>query len=980
MLTRSRRRCNRTRIATLNCRTLLSDETLADLDITLSENGISLCALQEVRRDGFKSVNTNNYAIYWFGECSGHRGVGFAVHKSFVHLVKDVHPIPGSDGRLMTIELFLLDNNNSTTFVCAYSPPNSASIRKREKFYSQLRRIVKPSSWLMGDLNARVGRSTSEADSEFGAERSNTIGPWSLKADIVPNANGSLLIDVAGENDYRHLSSHFAFRDSKRWTWKHPRYNTRAVLDHIFVPGPQMRNVSRYFVVHQIATFTDHRLACCELNFRPRISKRKSNRPPALDKSALRDANVQEAYQEHVTSLLGQSDPETLSSDTISTNIRSSLVRAAETVLPVKQKTKFPEEFSAVTIAAIKQKRKMWKYLQRAGRRITRSMRGTFRSLCREVKRSVSLDRTVSLEREAIELSNAFEEDRFKGYKLLKQQHRSRTSAIMPPESEFTDHYRDHYQLGQEDPITIDSCNLPPLETDDVLTRDEFDDGLRRLNENRAPGHDNCAPEYLKRGGPTLHTWMYVLMTRIWTFVSNLPVVDRVGSLIPIPKKTNSTSIDTTRPICLLTSTYKLYAILVFQKVRARIKEYVTWSQAGFIRGRSCANNLWILRRVAERAVEFNTPVYCALVDYKGAFDAINRTSLGRVLTLFLSPSMVRRVLSLYFDAKAKVVVNNSVGPEFDLQRGVRQGCPASPSFFTVALAFVCRSFSIAFEGIKLVHLHLSSLEYADDQIIFTLTAGGMQEMLNFIISTAQPFGLSLSAKKCELICFHRPGTVNRNALPVVTVNGRVLPWQTSVVYLGSRIAEDGNPLVAIKHRICCAEAVVKRLNARVLQRRGINSKLKGHFIGSAVVASLLYGLEHCTFGIREHRCLDGYFLRLAKRVLHLRYDYHLSYEEAEQRLGIVRPSVRLTADRLRWTGHLLRSSDSILREVLVFVPAGGARGRGRPRRRYSDTIRADLQQRCITIKARTQQEFWDEVAVLAANRLEWQTVVRGGR
>ena len=98
----------------------------------------------------------------------------------------------------------------------------------------------------------------------------------------------------------------------------------------------------------------------------------------------------------------------------------------------------------------------------------------------------------------------------------------------------------------------------------------------------------------------------------------------------------------------------------------------MTWSQAGFIRGRSCANNLWILRRVAERAVEFNTPVYCALIDYKGAFDAINRTSLGRVLTLFLSPSMVRRVLSLYFDAKAKVVVNNSVGPEFDLLRGVQ--------------------------------------------------------------------------------------------------------------------------------------------------------------------------------------------------------------------------------------------------------------------------------------------------------------------
>ena len=66
--------------------------------------------------------------------------------------------------------------------------------------------------------------------------------------------------------------------------------------------------------------------------------------------------------------------------------------------------------------------------------------------------------------------------------------------------------------------------------------------------------------------------------------------------------------------------------------------------------------NLWILRQVSERAIEFNAPIYCALVDYKGAFDALNRVTLGRVLKLFLSPSMVKRVLSLYFEAKAIVV------------------------------------------------------------------------------------------------------------------------------------------------------------------------------------------------------------------------------------------------------------------------------------------------------------------------------------
>ena len=409
------------------------------------------------------------------------------------------------------------------------------------------------------------------------------------------------------------------------------------------------------------------------------------------------------------------------------------------------------------------------------------------------------------------------------------------------------------------------------------------------------------------------------------------------------------------------------------------MKEFVTWTQAGFIRGRSCANNLWILRRVAERAVEFNVPVYCALIDYKGAFDALNRTTLGRVLGLFLSPSMVQRVTCLYFDAKAKIVVDSIIGPEFDLQRGVRQGCPASPSFFTVALAYISWSFRLAFEGIKLIHLHLATLEYADDQILFTLSPHALQDMLNYIVSTATPFGLRLSPTKCELICFHRLGTVDKSSLPQIVVGGHSLKWKTSVVYLGSRIAEDGNTRCAIKHRICCADTVVKLLNERVFSRRSVPDGLKGHFVDSAVMSSLLYGLEHCSMKKCDTRCLDGYFLRLAKRIMNLRFDYHLSYTEAENRLGISRPSKRLAVDRLRWVGHALRSEDLVLREVLDFIPEGGKRGRGRPKFRYYDTIKKDLEDRNIPVTSRSQEQFWDELSVLARDRLAWRkTVVEG--
>ena len=65
----------------------------------------------------------------------------------------------------------------------------------------------------------------------------------------------------------------------------------------------------------------------------------------------------------------------------------------------------------------------------------------------------------------------------------------------------------------------------------------------------------------------------------------------------------------------------------------------------------------------------------------------------------------------------------------------------------------------------------------------------------------------------------------------------------------------------------------------------------------------------------------------------------------------------------------MLRSEDEVLREVLTFVPAGGALGRGRPRLRFYDNFKTDLKARGHDINAKTQDQFWERVKVLADNR-----------
>ena len=104
-----------------------------------------------------------------------------------------------------------------------------------------------------------------------------------------------------------------------------------------------------------------------------------------------------------------------------------------------------------------------------------------------------------------------------------------------------------------------------------------------------------------------------------------------------------------------------------------------------------------------------------------------------------------------------------------------------------------------------------------------------------------------------------------------------------------------------------------------------------------------------------------------------LPFDYHLSYEEAQKRVGVERPSLHLSRERLRWTGHILRSEERVLSEVLTFVPSGGKRGRGRPRLRFYDTIKADLKDRNIPVDTKKQSAFWDVFTVRAEDRCSWR-------
>ena len=74
--------------------------------------------------------------------------------------------------------------------------------------------------------------------------------------------------------------------------------------------------------------------------------------------------------------------------------------------------------------------------------------------------------------------------------------------------------------------------------------------------------------------------------------------------------------------------------------------------------------------------------------------------------------------------------------------------------------------------------------------------------------------------------------------------------------------------------------------------------------------------------------------------------------------------SKKIQERRLQWYGHVMRREDDYVGKRVMGMEIEGRRGRGRPKRRWMDSVRADL-----TEKGLEGDEYED--------RAEWRRLVR---
>ena len=151
-------------------------------------------------------------------------------------------------------------------------------------------------------------------------------------------------------------------------------------------------------------------------------------------------------------------------------------------------------------------------------------------------------------------------------------------------------------------------------------------------------------------------------------------------------------------------------------------------------------------------------------------------------------------------------------GPRIQ-QMGVRQGCPLSPTLF-----------GMFFDGLH-DHLHscasasgiqlrsgkwVSSLVYADDVVLLSWSASGLQVLLGSMSHFCVGLGLVISTTRTEVVVFNGPGTAS-----TWRVGAQVLPQSARFKYLGLIFHESGTMSYALQRLAHNAVGACAQLRAK---------------------------------------------------------------------------------------------------------------------------------------------------------------------
>ena len=263
--------------------------------------------------------------------------------------------------------------------------------------------------------------------------------------------------------------------------------------------------------------------------------------------------------------------------------------------------------------------------------------------------------------------------------------------------------------------------------------------------------------------------------------------------IYPIPKSpTNDPRVPLNyRGISLLSVISKLYTSALNTRLSNYTEEndYIVNEQNGFRPDRSCLDHIFVLKDALRIRNELNSQTFCAFIDFRKAFDYIDRDALMyKLRNIGIKGNFYYAIKALYANAKSCVQVNEKLTSWFDVSSGVRQGDSLSPTLFSIFLNDLAVEIKQLNAGITIGDICLSILLYADDICLMASSAENLQAMLDVVSKWCTKWGMQINVKKTQIM--HVRNHQRPRSDFQFTCGGSPLSYTDTYKYLGYTLHE----------------------------------------------------------------------------------------------------------------------------------------------------------------------------------------------
>jgi hypothetical protein len=152
----------------------------------------------------------------------------------------------------------------------------------------------------------------------------------------------------------------------------------------------------------------------------------------------------------------------------------------------------------------------------------------------------------------------------------------------------------------------------------------------------------------------------------------------------------------------------------------------------------------------------------------------------------------------IYTENQIFVKLSDGLLQPFTTTTGVKQGCVFSPTLFNLFINKICEIFDESCKPVKINNVNVSCLLWADDLLLFSETAEGLQNAINKMNNFYEKLDLKINIKKTKIIIFNKSGRTLKNKFNF-TLNGQNLEITDQYQYLGIKLRPSGGLNFAVQ-------------------------------------------------------------------------------------------------------------------------------------------------------------------------------------